>query len=388
MTPRERFLAAMRAGGVPDRVPCAPDFSNYIPCRRTGLPFWEVYFDGVVPLWKAYLDTVDYFGTEAWMASCTGVPFTYAPDRVETTVTQEYDRERDAMVQRSVVRTPDGDLTSRSLCYRADPPSPVEKPIKDIAADFKKFKWLLREPSGVDTACVEEMRAACVSRGQAFGMFLGYPGFHSWMNVVEGGVQPLVYAECDTPEILEEWFDIDMAVGTRCMELALATKPDYLLLGGSGTLTLASPALARKYAIPALKKWSAMAREAGVPTMLHSCGRSRELVDMLCDDTQVDCVNPLEIAPMGDVDLAEVKRARGSQISLMGNLHTTDVMLRGTPETVRAAARDAILAAAPGGGFILSTGDQCGRETPDENIFALVEAAKEFGRYNPDGTLA
>ena len=133
MTPRERFLAAMRAGGVPDRVPCAPDFSNYIPCRRTGLPFWEVYFDGVVPLWKAYLDTVDYFGTEAWMASCTGVPFTYAPDRVETTVTQEYDRERDAMVQRSVVRTPDGDLTSRSLCYRADPPSPVEKPIKDIA---------------------------------------------------------------------------------------------------------------------------------------------------------------------------------------------------------------------------------------------------------------
>jgi len=55
---------------------------------------------------------------------------------------------------------------------------------------------------------------------------------------------------------------------------------------------------------------SAMAKAAEVPTMLHSCGKSRALVDMLCEDTDVNCINPLEIAPMGDVDLAEVKQAR------------------------------------------------------------------------------
>jgi uroporphyrinogen decarboxylase len=43
--------------------------------------------------------------------------------------------------------------------------------------------------------------------------------------------------------------------------------------------------------------------------------------------------------------------------------------------------------AGEGGGFILSTGDQCGRETPEENIFALIESAKEFGVYNSDGQL-
>lgn len=84
---------------------------------------------------------------------------------------------------------------------------------------------------------------------------------------------------------------------------------------------------------------------------------------------------------MGDCDLGEIKRNFGRRISLMGNLHTTEVMLRGTPETVRQAARRAMDDAAAGGGFILSTGDQCGRDTPDENLYALIETAHEYGKY-------
>jgi uroporphyrinogen decarboxylase len=65
----------------------------------------------------------------------------------------------------------------------------------------------------------------------------------------------------------------------------------------------------------------------------------------------------------------------------MGNLHTTEVMLKGTPDDVRRASKKAIADAAEGGGFILSTGDQCGRDTPDENILAMVEVARTHGRY-------
>jgi uroporphyrinogen decarboxylase len=67
----------------------------------------------------------------------------------------------------------------------------------------------------------------------------------------------------------------------------------------------------------------------------------------------------------------------------MGNLHTTDVMLNGTPEDVTRKAIDAMRDAGRGGGFILSTGDQCGRDTAYDNIFALVEAARKYGRYDP-----
>ncbi len=372
----------MRAGGVPDRVPAAPDMSNYIPCRRTGRPFWEIYFEGKIPLWKAYLDAADYFGIDAWMASCTGAPLIHEECRAESKTELVFDKDQDAMIAKTRWKTPDGEMTAQSLCYRADPPSPIEKPMKNLAEDFRKYKWLMRTPKGVDMKTLQEMRAVCEKSGHAFGVCVGYPGFQGWMCAVEGGVEQLAYAECDNPEILQEWFEIDMANGTRAMELLISAKPDYILLGGSGTITLASPELARKYAIPALKKWSAMAKAAGIPTMIHSCGKERALVDLLCDETDVDCVNPLEIPPMGDVDLAEVKKARGRQISLMGNLHTTDVMLKGTPDDVRRAAIQALRDAGEGGGFILSTGDQCGRDTPDENIFTLVDTAKKYGVYD------
>jgi uroporphyrinogen decarboxylase len=84
---------------------------------------------------------------------------------------------------------------------------------------------------------------------------------------------------------------------------------------------------------------------------------------------------------MGDCVLSEIKASYGHRLALMGNLHTTDVMRYGTRQEVIAAARQAILDAGEGGGFILSTGDQCGRDTPDENLEALVEAADKYGQY-------
>jgi uroporphyrinogen decarboxylase len=84
---------------------------------------------------------------------------------------------------------------------------------------------------------------------------------------------------------------------------------------------------------------------------------------------------------MGDCDLADLKRRYGGRLTLKGNLHTTDVMLRGTADDVVRESRAAIDAAAAGGRFVLSTGDQCGRDTPDENLLAMVETARTYGRY-------
>jgi uroporphyrinogen-III decarboxylase len=66
---------------------------------------------------------------------------------------------------------------------------------------------------------------------------------------------------------------------------------------------------------------------------------------------------------------------------LKGNLHTTSVMLHGTTTDVVRASRRAIDDAAVGGGFVLSTGDQCGRDTPDDNLWAMIETARTYGRY-------
>ena len=382
MTSKERFLIAMR-NRVPDRVPVTPDISNYIPAKRTGLPFWDVYFNNTVPLWRAYLDAADYFGIDAWIASCWGYGSHYLPDKhIESVQRIHRCSSEDAMTRQTIVRTPLGELTSEELCFRSDPPSLTQKFVKDLVVDFPKLKWLLQPPAALDLVQWNAVRAECQRRGHAFGVGVCYPGFHNWSGFVQGGIEMLAYAAMDTPAILDEWCDLQTLAGTKGLELILAEKPDYVLFGGSGTITLASPELARRYAIPALRKWSKMCRDAGVATLLHSCGKSRGLVDMLAEETNVGCINPLEIPPMGDIDLAEVKRARGKQIALMGNLHTIEVMLRGTPALVRQKAIIAMHDAGQDGGFILSTGDQCGLNTPDEILFALTEVAKELGVYD------
>ncbi len=167
----------------------------------------------------------------------------------------------------------------------------------------------------------------------------------------------------------------------REAELAIDLKPEFLMIGASGLWTLSTPAAVRDLTLPTLQRVTRMARQAGVPTMLHCCGNERALAEILANETELDCVNPLEAPPQGDCDLGEVKRSLGHRLALFGNLPTTSVMLFGTPDEVEQAARKAIDDAAAGGGFILSTGDQCGRDTPDANLFKLVEVAKSYGRY-------
>ena len=232
------------------------------------------------------------------------------------------------------------------------------------------------------------MRQACHRRDQAFGVSLGYPGLQEWQGAVQSGVEQLSYASVDCPEILDEWFEMRMESGTRELELALSVKPDYLLFGGSGTLTLSGPELTMKYAIPALAKWTRLAKQAGVPTMLHSCGRSRLLVDMLVEHTDLNCVNPLEIPPMGDCDLAELKQARRPADRPHGQPahHRRDAPRQRRRTSAQMATRPSTTPAT-GGGFILSTGDQCGRDTPEANLVALVQTAKELGHYDENGDL-
>lgn len=385
MTSRERLLAAMR-NEQPDRVPVAPDISMYVPMRlsgRTPQDFWTGP-QGGIPHWQAYLQAADHYRLDAWTAPVFGLPMTFEESRAEWQHESRVDEARGALVTGATVHTPLGDLHQETVCHRGDQPAASEKLIKNLVADVPKFRYVQTMPTGLDREALATQKMACHSRGHAYGVTVAYPGFQMWNTWVDGGVAALAYAEMDAPGVLQEWLEWDMERGTREMELALEAELDYILFGGSGTITLASPALAAKYALPALRKWSAMAKAAGLPTMLHSCGKNRVLADMLAAQTDVGMLNPLEPPPMGDIDLAEVKRAHGSRLAFMGNLHTTDVMLRGRPEDVRRESLKAIRDAGQGGGFILSTGDQCGRDTPDANLSEMVATAHEYGAYPLD----
>lgn len=362
----------------PDMVPVAPDISNMVPCRLTGKPFWDIYYANDPPLWRAYIDAVRYFKMDGWHYYGY-VNFQVKNDKRQWENREVY-RDADRFAVEGICHTPAGDLTYETTYYIADPPTSTKHMIKDLREDLPKIRYMYPTITGYDPAPLRE-QMEYGGDDAAIGACVGVPGIHELHGWFEGGAIGAIYAMNDYPDEFDELIELSSNQHIRSAEMLIDAKPDFLLLGASGMWTLSSPEIFRKTSLPTIQKITHMCREAGVPSMLHCCGKERDLIHILATETDLDSVNPLEIAPMGDCDLGEIKKAYGSRIALMGNLHTTDVMLRGSVDDVRAAARAAIDAAAKGGGFILSTGDQCGRDTPDPNIHALVETARTYGRY-------
>jgi len=348
-----------------------------VPCRLTGKPFWEIYVYRDPPLWKAYIDAVKHYDIDGGfeLYSFGDLFGDGAGDPWTEKIVHRWEDGRFA-TQRLNERT--GAWSRYVLVYRADmPPAsnvlPEKIGLPSVPETWEPITGVREWPTGLDLWRL--MRRELGEQG-----VLGMPSGGS--TCLLGGPED-VYAYADNPGPFLERRDAMIEQVTERMETIskLEEKPDFLLCGGSGTLVWQSPATFRELALPVLKHVTELAWELGIPTHVHSCGPEKELVKFAATETRLTVIDPLEIRPMGDCDLAELKRLYGDRIVLKGNLHTTSAMLRGSVDDVVAASKRAIDDAAAGGRFILSTGDQCGRDTPDENIRAMIETARTYGRY-------
>lgn len=378
MTPRQRLHTVLR-GELPDCVPAAPDVSNMIPARLTGKPFWRLYLYNDPPIWEAYIAAAHRLGFDALMDGYFPLSF---PD--------ERPPEDNPWQPFIVLRTDDRIVVQRSrvengkriwqpkvgVFYVADSPTGGVPPEKiGLPPEPETFEPLegVRE---VDTGPEGLKRVmALMGDGGLVGVNLA--------STVAFRNERDIYAYYDHPELHERWAAERIEAVERRFEriVAMDVRPDFLCVGGSGTLVFQTEEMFRRVAFPAVKRGIELAAAAGIPTHVHSCGPERELVKIMAEETELTVIDPLEQPPMGDCDLAEIKRRWGDKIVLKGNLHTTDTMLRGSVDDVVRASKKAIDDAAEGGRFILSTGDQCGRDTPLENLEAMIETARGYGGY-------
>jgi uroporphyrinogen decarboxylase len=83
-----------------------------------------------------------------------------------------------------------------------------------------------------------------------------------------------------------------------------------------------------------------------------------------------------------DMEQRKLKAAFGDKLVLMGCIDTQQVLIEGTPDFVRQKTREALDIMKPGGGYIASPShDFVLPETPVENVIALYDAVREYGRY-------
>jgi len=377
MSGKERIMTALR-NKQPDRVPATPDISIMIPTKLTGKPSWEVEFNKNPSLQAAYINAAKHFGIDGWLYNGR-LNFQFR-SKVEYE-SKVISRSDEKWVVQTIIKTPDGDLTAVDVYPKDNPSTTIEKPVKNFKEDFKKIRHLFSEVVSYDPEIYRQQKKEI---GEVGMLCIGIwpPGLQNYVDLMD--VENLTYAYYDYPELFEELVEMHEKRNVQMTAMAIEAGVDSILTGGSGSITLQSPELFRKLSLPSLKQITKMSREAGIISGIHSCGKERYIVELCANETDLDYINPLEIPPMGDCDLAECNQKFGHKLALMGNLHTTEVMLFGSVQDVRRESLKAIRDAGIGGGFVLSTGDQCGRDTPFENLYGMVKVCKEFGTYPLD----
>lgn len=375
LTKRQRMLTAM-TGGTPDRVPASPDTNWMIPARLVGGPFWQVYYYHDPPIWKAYNDCVRHYGIDGF--SHHGYPS--VPDHPDVERSREIiEQNEERLVVRSHFHCPAGKLTRETTYLRGEAPTTTKKWITDLPSQFDCLRYMLGEPGRASFDAYKRVQADMGDDG-VVGLCLDLPML---MWQMREPAEAAFYDYYDHHDLVVEWARMrtDWLVEVARRIIAQDVRPDFAFFPMSGLVTMQSVEIMKELSFPALQKLTSMFSRAGIVTSLHCCGKERALVELCAEETELDCIDPLEVPPMGDCILREIKQEFGDALALKGNLHTTVVMLRMDPDGVGQEARRCLDDAMEGGGFILSTGDQCGRDTPDENIVRLVEVCETYGRY-------
>jgi len=157
---------------------------------------------------------------------------------------------------------------------------------------------------------------------------------------------------------------------------------DLFMMGddfGMQNGTLVSPQMWREMLKPNFKRFIDLAHGFDIPVMHHTCGSVRALMDEFIE-CGLDVLQSLQ-PEAAKMDFAEIKREFGSQLAFQGAISIQKTLPYGSPEEVRAEVRQRTRTLGPGGGYILCTAHNIQPDTPLENVLALFEAYREFGRY-------
>jgi uroporphyrinogen decarboxylase len=135
-----------------------------------------------------------------------------------------------------------------------------------------------------------------------------------------------------------------------------------------------SPKMFDQFAFSCTKEVVTAITEAGGVPSLHICGLTTPILKrMVATGTRI-------VELDYPVDLGFAKKEIGGSVCIEGNVNPSQTLLGGKPEDVEKEARECITMAGGGGGFILSSGCEVPLDAPLDNVRAMVEAARKYGR--------
>jgi uroporphyrinogen decarboxylase len=190
------------------------------------------------------------------------------------------------------------------------------------------------------------------------------------------GMENFFHQVCENPpfvvEVLKRYTDWERVVLKRACEMGF----DFLWICDDiafKTGPMISPKMYRELFLPHLRR---TAEVISVPWLYHSDGNILPLMEDWLSLGQ-SAINPIEPQAM---DINYVKKTYGHRVCIVGNIDV-DTLASGTPEEVDAEVRERIRDLAPGGGYILSSGNSIPNYVKPENLLAMSQALRTYGKY-------
>ncbi len=328
MTPQERVLATL--GGRPaDRVPAVPMVAGDHAARLCGVPLARIYEDGptlgrvLVEATRHYgLDAVIVFSDVAVEAEAIGAELEFPEEGIPFVVAPTDE-----------LRCPD--------------------PLRD----------------GRMPLILEATRACRDALGEEALVFASIKGPFSLATLIS---EPEAFfsALLSDPDAVHGKVAFATQVQMRYADAAIAAGATALFVGDPfATGELIGPDFYERFALPYCRQLVDHIHAAGRPVVLHICGETACLLPLIPR-------TGAQAFSVDEIELAAAQRALAGETVLMGNV-STSLLRDGTPQAVHEAARDC-LRATRGHPFLLSAACDVPMETPEENVFALVRAAREW----------
>ena len=372
---RDCMLAAYE-GEYSDRVPVAPEFWYYIPARILGIPMVTLELE--VPHWQALQQTFQHYRCEGWGIVGPPLPADYGGTR-STTV------KRISATQYEQVTTLTAgkrSLTMRKIYTESEPSWITERPVKDFVADWQIYERMtLVPPAYLDWTAVQHALDT-VATDYLLEVFVGFPFVDFAGEPRQGGLQQVILDLYDHESEMRALQKRYIVYLQDLIEAVFqhTTARSVFVASSWSTLSLLSPAIWRQWEKPVLVAAVDAAHACGGLIHHHFHGRCSQVLPELAG-IGLDCLCPFERPPGGDVtDLAVVRKLLDGKTTFNGNVHTVETLIRGTPDDVRREVQEILQVFHGDPRLIVGTGDQVGAETPDANIYAMIETVQQWER--------
>lgn len=233
---------------------------------------------------------------------------------------------------------------------------------------------LIQFPDPYDEALYTEAEEFTTNKGDYSAWFVTRIGLLSVMLGM--GTEAFSFALYDNRPLVEKLLDI--YCDWICVVAERVCKMGFDVFCSTDdmafrTNTFFSPAIFKSLVMP---RYERVKEVINLPWVIHSDGNMMPFIDELMN-LGIAGFHPNE---RGAMDIRLMKSTRGDRLCLFGNVDL-NILGLGSPEEVDSEVRELIRDVAPGGGYVISSGNCLAGYLKPENVLAMREAVRRYGHY-------